>query len=382
MTILTMIFKAKIFKIKKIFITIFLFLLSLNIFSQNLFSQNLASQEDNNWVIRIRNSEGELKKLFTVSDFMGEISNISVLRGIPIESLNPMLTNDLQLWQFASQLIEQELVYIKAVEEGFDKDEELNSAIARERDNQIAQLYMQTKVRDDFNLVSEEEKRQFFNNNRARLQAARGNNVNFEQVSMDIEYAILQERMRNEYEKMINEGGTNYKLEYSPTKDPCVIIEDKQIPLSNFTEMFNETLRQTGENIPPALRVQARDNMFTAFVARELMIYEANKTGFYDNPEAKAIENYITRTAVVSHYVNKTIRDFIPKPTEEEINQVYRQYGQLYRIDSLPYTEAQRALETLVIEAKTQQQYQILTADLRYRYSIEKNLSLVENINN
>ena len=328
-----------IFKINKFFIFIVLiFSLSLSLYSQ-----------DNNWVIRIRDSQGELKKLFTVNDFMREVSNIANLRGLPAENLNALLTNDLQLWQFVSTLIEQELIYIKAVEEGFDKDEELTLAISQERDNQIAQLYMQKKVR-------------------------------YEQVAMDIEYTILQERMRNEYEKMINEAKKNYKLEYSPTKDPCIIIDDKKIPLSNFNEMFNQTLKQAGANIPPALRVQARDNMFTAFVAREIMIYEANKVGFYNEPEAKAVENYITRSAVVSHYIDKTIRATIEKPTKEEINQVYEQYGKLYRIDSLPYAEAQKALETLVIEAKTQQKYQLIITDLRYRYNIEKNLSLVENI--
>lgn len=350
-------------------ISIFIFTLSLCLYSQ-----------DNNWVIRIRDSRGEEKKLFAVNDFMSELSNIVVLRGLPTENLNLLITNDLQLWQFASQLIEQELVYIKAVEEGFDKDEELNSTISKERDNQIAQLYMQKKLSADFDVVTEEEKRRFFNNNRERLQAMGGNNIRYEQVAMAIETTILQERMQKEYERIINEARTNYKLEYSSTKDPCVTIDDKQIALSNFNEMFNQALRQSGQNIPQAMRVQARDNMFTAFVAREIMIYEANKTGFYDNPEAKAIENYITRAAVVSHYIEKTIRATIPKPTEEEINQVYEQYGKLYRIDSLPYAEAQRALETLVIEAKTQQRYQILTTDLRYRYNIEKNLSLVENL--
>ena len=359
-----------IFKINKFFIFIVLiFSLSLSLYSQ-----------DNNWVIRIRDSHGELKKLFTVNDFMQEVSNIANLRGLPAENLNALLTNDLQLWQFVSTLIEQELVYIKAVEEGLDKDEELTSTISKERDNQIAQLYMQKKLSADFDVVTEEEKRRFFNTNRERLQAMGGNNIRYEQVAMAIETTILQERMQKEYERIISEAKTNYKLEYSSTKDPCVIIDDKQIALSNFNEMFNQALRQSGENIPPALRVQARDNMFTAFVAREIMIYEANKVGFYDNPEAKAIENYITSSAVVSHYIDKTIRATIEKPTKEEINQVYEQYGTLYRIDSLHYAEAQKALETLVIEAKTQQKYQLIITDLRYRYNIEKNLSLVENI--
>ena len=142
-----------IFKINKFFIFIVLiFSLSLSLYSQ-----------DNNWVIRIRDSQGELKKLFTVNDFMQEVSNIANLRGLPAENLNALLTNDLQLWQFVSTLIEQELIYIKAVEEGLDKDEELTSTISKERDNHIALLYMQKKVRDDFSVVSEEEKRNFFN---------------------------------------------------------------------------------------------------------------------------------------------------------------------------------------------------------------------------
>ena len=140
--------------------------------------------------------------------------------------------------------------------------------------------------------------------------------------------------------------------------------------------MFNENLKQAGDNIPPALKAQARDSMFNAFAAMEVMLYDAKKTGFYDTPEAKSLDNLITRNAVTANYIDKTIRAKIPKPTEEEINQAYKQYGAIYKIDSLPYQEAQKALETLVIEAKTQQVYQVLIAQLRYGYSIEKDLSL------
>ena len=335
------------------------------------------SQDDSNWVIRIRDAEGNVKKLITVENCLSEISNLSILRGAPEEAVNIILTNDLQLWQFASQLIEQELMYMKAVEEGYDKDEEIVKLISKERDNQISQLYMQEKVSDDFGVVSDEEKRRFFNNNKARIQAAVGPNVTYEQVAMDIETTILQERMRNEYDKIIDAAKTNYNLVYSVNSDPCVSIEDHTIPLSEFNNMFNESLKQAGGNIPAALRIQARDGMFKAFVAREVMIYEAKKTGFYDTPQAKSIENFLTRSAVTTHYIDKTIRSTIPKPTEEEINAAYEQYGKIYNIDSLPYADAQKALETLVIEAKTQQKYQLLITDLRYRYNIEKNLSLL-----
>ena len=342
-----------------------------------LLSNFVYSQDDSNWVIRIRDGEGNVKKLITVENYLSELSNISILRGAPDEAINIIVTNDLQLWQFASQLIEQELMYMKAVEEGYDKDEEIVNLISKERDNQISQLYMQEKVSDDFGVVTDEEKRKFFNDNRARIRAAVGPNVTYEQVAMDIETTILQERMRNEYDKIIDAAKTNYNLVYSVNSDPCVSIEDHTVPLSEFNDMFNESLKQAGGNIPAALRIQARDGMFKAFVAREVMIYEAKKNGYYDTPQAKSIENFLTRSAVTSHYIDKTIRATIPKPTEEEINLAYEQYGKVYNIDSLPYAEAQKALETLVIEAKTQQKYQILLTDLRYRYNIEKNLSLL-----
>ena len=354
--------------IKKIFLVLF----SITLFCSFLYS------EDTNWVIRIRDNQTNVKKLMTVQDCLSEISNLTIFRGAPAEAVNIILTNDLQLWQFASQLIEQELVYMKAVEEGYDKDDEVVQLISKERDNQLSQLYMQEKVADDFSVVTDEEKRKFFNENRSRIQAAVGRNVTYEQVAMDIETTILQERMRNEYDKIIAAAQTNYNLKYSVTSDPCITIEETTIPLSEFNDMFNESIKQAGANIPAALRMQAKEGMFKAFVAREVMMYEAKKTGFYDTPQAKAIENFLTRSAVTANFIDKTIRSTIPKPTEEEINLAYEQYGKMYNIDSLPYADAQKALETMVIEAKTQQKYQILVTDLRYRYNIEKNLDLLK----
>ncbi|MEI0558702.1 peptidylprolyl isomerase [Brachyspira intermedia] len=353
--------------IKKIFFSIFCIVL----FSSFLYSQ------DTNWVIRIRDGEGNIKKLLTVEECLSEISNLTVLRGAPEEAVNALLTNDFQLWQFASQIIEQEVVYLKAVEEGYDKDEEVLKLIAKERDNQLSQIYMQSKVSDSFAVVTDAEKRKFFNDNISRIRAAVGPNVRYEQVAMEIETTILQERMRNEYDKIIETGKTKYNVKYSMNTDPCITIEEETVPLSEFNDMFNESIKQAGANIPAALKLQAKEGMFKAFLAREIMMYEAKKEGFYETPQAKSIENFLTRSAVTSHYIDKTIRSTIPTPTEEEINLAYERYGKMYNIDSLPYADAQKALASLVIEAKTQQKYQILVTDLRYRYNIEKNIDLL-----
>ncbi|MEI0445716.1 peptidylprolyl isomerase [Brachyspira intermedia] len=353
--------------IKRIFFSIFCIVL----FSTFLYSQ------DTNWVIRIRDGEGNIKKLITVEECLSEISNLTVLRGAPEEAVNALLTNDFQLWQFASQIIEQEVVYLKAVEEGYDKDEEVLKLISKERDNQLSQIYMQSKVSDTFAVVTDAEKRKFFNDNISRIRAAVGPNVRYEQVAMEIETTILQERMRNEYDKIIETGKTKYNVKYSMDTDPCVTIGEETVPLSEFNDMFNESIKQAGANIPAALKLQAKEGMFKAFVAREIMMYEAKKEGFYETTQAKSIENFLTRSAVTSHYIDKTIRSTIPTPTEEEINLAYERYGKMYNIDSLPYADAQKALASLVIEAKTQQKYQILVTDLRYRYNIEKNIDLL-----
>ena len=353
---------------KKRLFFIFLF---VSLFSSFLYSQDV------DWFIRIRDAEGNIKKIITVEECLVEMTNLFTLRGLPDNNIDIILTNDIQLWQFASQLIEQELMYMKAIEEGYDKDEELLDVINTQKNNIISQLYTQEKIGEDFANVTEAEKRKFFNDNRSRLQNTFGPNVTYNQVAVDIETVILQERMRIEYDRIIEEAKKKYNLTYSSTKDPCISIGDKKIPLSEFNNMFNESLKQSGGNIPAALRVQARDNMFKAFVAREAMLYEASQTGFYDTPKVKTIENYITRSAIIANYLDKKIRSTIDKPTEEEINAAYEQYGKLYKIDSLPYSEAQKYLETIVIDTKTQEEYKLLITDLRYRYNIEKNLDLI-----
>ena len=74
--------------IKRIFFSIFCIVL----FSSFLYSQ------DTNWVIRIRDSEGNIKKLLTVEECLSEISNLTVLRGAPEEAINTLLTNDFQFF--------------------------------------------------------------------------------------------------------------------------------------------------------------------------------------------------------------------------------------------------------------------------------------------
>ena len=84
---------------------------------------SLYSNED--FAIKITDADGNLKKLITKNEFLNDVTNLITLRGGNEEAINIIITNELQLWQIANQIIEQEVLYIKAVEEGYDKDSDL-----------------------------------------------------------------------------------------------------------------------------------------------------------------------------------------------------------------------------------------------------------------
>lgn len=329
-------------------------------------------------IIKITDKDGNVKKTMDETEFRGEVSNFLILQGATGEAAELILANDMNRWQFASQIIEQELVYMVAVEEGLDKDEDVLNKVTVERDRQIAQLYAQETLNADKLKVTEEEKRAYYKKEYNKIVAAAGRVVSYEQIAMDIEYAIAQEKMKAEYARIVKESEKKYKIKYSSTQDPCIIIEETKVPLKDFDDMFNASLKAAGANIPAAMRVQAKEGMFIAFVAREIMTYEAKKSGFYETPQAKSLEHFVKRNAVNMNYLDKKIRSDIKEPTKEEINEAYKKYGKVYNIDALPYAKAQEALKTIVNEEKFQNKYKIFIQNLRYENSIEKNLEVFD----
>ncbi len=351
----------------RIFISILLFF--------SLFT-SLYSEE---WLILIKNSEGDLVKEITKFDYMSEVSNFATTRGFSDEAIPIFVTNEIERWNFANQIIEQELIYNEAVLAGYDKNEELISKAKIEVDRQIAQLYAREILDEDVLKVTEADKQAYWKREQTRIKSlAPGRNITYADVATEIEYTIAQERMRDEYKRIVSEAKKKYNMTYSSVSDPCVVIGDVRIPLANFEESFKQALKQSGGKIPPELIKEARANMFSTFVAREVMAYEAKTTGFYDKPEAKSVEYSVMRTFVIDDYLKNTMRTEILDSTEAEINEAYKLYGARYKIDSMPYQKAQDTLNSLVKEAKFQEKYKIFISDLRYINSIDKRLEILD----
>lgn len=344
-----------------------------------LFFSLFTSLYSEDWVIRIKDKNGNLIKDITKFDYMSEVSNYTIARGLADEAIPIFITNDVERWNFANQIIEQELLYSKAVLAGYDKNEEILSKAKLEADRQIAQLYAREILDEDILKVNEADKRAYWKREQARIRSlAPARKIEYADVAEEIEYTIAQERMRDEYKRIVVEAEKKYDMSYSFNADPSVVIEDVSIPLANFEESFNQALRQSGGNLPPEFIQEAKENMFSTFVAREVMAYEARASGFYDKPAAKSVIYSVMRTFIVTDYLNDTLKANIVESTEAEINEAYKLYGARYKIDSMSYQKAQSTLDSLVKEAKFQERYKILVSDLRYINSIDKRLEILD----
>lgn len=347
-----------------------------------LFFTLFTSLYSEDWVIRIKDHDGNLIKEITKFDYMSEVSNYTTARGFADEAIPIFITNDIERWNFANQIIEQELLYNKAVLAGYDKNEEVLSKAKLEVDRQIAQLYAREILDEDILKVNEADKMAYWQREQARIKSlAPTRNLEYADVATEIEYTIAQERMRDEYKRIVADAEKKYDMSYSFNADPCVVIEDVSIPLASFEESFNQALRQSGGNLPPEFIQEAKANMFSTFVAREVMAYEAKVSGFYDKPTAKSVEYSVMRTFIVTSYLEGTLKADILESTEAEINEAYKLYGARYKIDSMSYEKAQTTLNSLVKEAKFLQKYKILVGDLRYINSIDKRLEILDKQN-
>lgn len=339
-------------------------------------STSLYSEE---WIIRIKDSTGNIIKDVSKSDYLSQVSNFAIFRGVSDELIPVFITNELERWNFANQIIEQELLYDIAVKAGYGEDEESIKKGNIEIDRQIAQLYAREILDEEILNVSESDKRAYWNKEQDRIRGlVRGRNITYADVAAEIEYTIAQERMKNEYKRIVAEAEKKYTMKYSMNADPAVVIEDVSIPLSSFEESFSEALRQSGGNLSPAVLAEARVNMFDTFVAREVIAYEAKVSGFYETPSSEVLKYSVMRTLIVSLYIEDTIKSTIEESTEKELNDAYEQYRVAYKIDSMNFDRQKLTLDGLVKESKFQQKYKLLLNNLRYKNSIEKRLELLD----
>lgn len=342
---------------------------------------NTAYSNENEWIMKITDKNGNMIKEMTKSDYKTEVSNFITLRGLSTNIADIFITNESERWAFINQIIEQELIYYKAIKEGYDEDESIISNVNKLLDDQISQLYAKETLDENILKITDKEKRDYWNKEEQRIRALyQGDGpLTYDKVEREIEYAIAQERLRDEYERIVNDAKEKYNIEASYNSNPAIVIEnDYKVPLKDFEDSFDLTIKQSGQNLSSALLLEAKQNMFNSFLAKHILIYEAKKNGFYNTKKVKDLEEFLQKSAIVQSYLTEKLRKNIPASTEVEIQRAYEKYGSSYGIDGMPFEDAQRSLDTLVKEEKFRLEYSILLNNMRYENSIEKRLELLD----
>ncbi len=348
-----------------------------------IYSAVYAEINSDDYIIKITVDDGSIIEL-GVTDFQYEISNYANANGIPYEIMTKQaLNNDIALWQFASQIIDLELLYLKAQQEGYAEKENVIEDVDTEIGRQISQAYASNVLDVSKLTVTDAEKRAYWNRISANVIAMYGSQATYARMEREIEASLIQEKMNAEYQSLIQKYRNDHGLKASMNQDPIISIGDYNVPKKDFDASFEQTLASAAGQIPlnnAEIVNQIKRNMFDTFVAQHIILYEAKQNGYENTEQGKIIDKFVRRSVITKKYIEDTIFEAILDSTDEEIEQAYNQFGQTYNIDSMSFEQAHKVLDSLVKQSKANQHQSMVSSELRYRYRIEKNLDLLKNV--
>lgn len=364
---------------KKFYILFFIFCFALS----SLADTTDTTESSLDYVIKITTDNGSVIKLNT-TDFQYEISNFANGNGVEYSVMvENALSGDIALWQFVSQIIDLELLYHKAQLEGYAQDEEVVKQIDSELERQISQVYAGEVLDASKLVVTDAEKRAYWNRISASVVAAYGPQATYARMEREIEAGLMQEKMNAEYQSLIQKYQSEHGLVANMNQDPSISIGDFSISKSEFDDMFKSYLKAAAGQLPTnnaEVVNQVKRTMFNTFAAQYIILYEAKKNGYENTDEYKIIDKFVRRSIVTKKYIEDTIFETIGESTDDEIEHAYNQYGQMYNVDSMSFEQAHNVLDSLVKQAKVNRQQSLISSEMRYRYKIEKNLDALKSV--
>ncbi len=345
---------------------------------------SIAYTSTADYVIKITTDNGDVIKL-DATDFQYEISNYAGASGIDYNiMIQQALNNDIAIWQFVSQIIDLELLYFKARQEGYAEKEDVVKEINKELDRQISQVYAPNVLDITKLSVTDAEKRAYWNRISANVIAMYGSQATYARMEREIEASLMQEKMMAEYQSLINKYKKDHGLVASMNQDPVVSIgDDFSIAKEDFDNVFNAAIAAASGQFPTnnaEVVNQIKSNMFNTFVAQSIILYEAKQNNYQSTEQYSVIDKFVRRSIITKKYIEDTIFEVIGESTEEEIDQAYNQFGRMYNIDAMSFEQAHNALDSLVKQSKANRQQSLVSSELRYKYKIEKNLELLKSI--
>ncbi|HPP48981.1 MAG TPA: hypothetical protein PLO73_03335, partial [Spirochaetota bacterium] len=108
---------------------------------------------------------------------------------------------------FLEQMIQQRLVYKKAIDDGILKNEELNTLLDISKEGLVVQYYIREKFKNDITIAPQEVE-QIYNQQRARFKG-----VPVDQAEMYIKQQLFQQKLNMKIKELVDTLRDEKKIE-------------------------------------------------------------------------------------------------------------------------------------------------------------------------
>jgi hypothetical protein len=187
-----------------------------------------SCSDDSKWVAKIKGGEitlGELNAMYYAQQksMYNDATNADVdKRAANPEEVakNPTLDKK----EFLENLIRQRLVYNKGVEEGIEKNKELESLIQMAKEAVVVGFYIKEKFKNQIE-VSDQEIAKVYQEQKARFKGAPVDQVE-QYIRQQMMQQKLQVKLRDLVESLKEEGGIKRNLDLLGKKDEPVKKEE------------------------------------------------------------------------------------------------------------------------------------------------------------
>jgi hypothetical protein len=226
-------------RLKKYSIEICFFLLA----ALTVFSFSSCGGDDNKWIAKIKGDEitlGQLNAFYYAQQ--KSIYNDATNADIDKRAANPeevAKNPTLDKKEFLENVIRQRLVYNKAMDDGIQKNKELEALIQMAKEAVVVGFYVKEKFKDQIE-VSDQEIAKVYSEQKARFKGAPIDQAE-QYIRQQMMQQKLQVKLRDLVESLKEEGGIKRNLDILNKNQDSSKKENKESVLNKDTAPKSET---------------------------------------------------------------------------------------------------------------------------------------------
>jgi hypothetical protein len=312
---------------------------------------------------------------------------------------NPMLKKS----DFLNSLIQNKLLYFKALSEGYENNKEAKILTEYQVLNVVGQFYAETVIKNNI-VITEKEISDTYIKYQSQF-----NGLPVQMVSERIKNTLQQQKLSEEYAKKLEEVRKNAQLDRNedlmtklsdpdkskrPAKGTLVKISGKnittkEISVEDFTTGYYAQLKfiantdEAGVDkiaSDPALVNQNpllnKKKFLDQIIDQYLLYEEARNKGLLENKDLKALLVFYKEQALYLYYLkDKYSKDTVV--TDQEITMEYNRVKKQLPPNMMP-DQAIAYIRQNIEQQKVMQKVNEMVTNLKDHAVIEKNMSLIE----